>query len=151
MTTTSFFVAGIPKGQPRVKAAIRKGCAHAVVYDPGTADAWKLNVACCARSHRSPSAIPIFSGPVALGIIFHMPRPLSHYKSGKASNGLKESAPVYHVAKPDSDNLAKAVMDALTNLGGIWHDDAQVAQLTVEKRYTNALCGAKIEIAEAYV
>ena len=148
MSTISFFVAGIPKGQPRVKAAIRKGCAHAVVYDPGTADAWKMAVALSARFVRPTLQI---TAPVALGITFYMPRPLSHYKAGNVARGLKDNAPTYHTAKPDADNLAKAVMDALTNLGGIWHDDAQVAQLTVEKRYTNALCGAKIEIAEAYV
>jgi len=36
----SFFVAGIPKGQPRVKAFSRGK--HAGVYDPGTSDGWKL-------------------------------------------------------------------------------------------------------------
>ena len=147
MSTISFFVAGIPKGQPRVKAAIRKGCAHAVVYDPGTADAWKMAVALSARSVRTT---PQITAPVALGITFCMPRPLSHYKGGNVARGLKDNAPTYHTAKPDADNLAKAVMDALTNLGGIWHDDAQVAQLTVEKRYARNGNGAQIEITEAY-
>lgn len=144
-TPLSFFVAGIPKGQPRIKAAVRKGCRHAVVYDPGTADAWKMAVALTAQKHRSPVA---FSGPVSLGIAFYMPRPKSHYKGGDVARGLKENAPLRHTAKPDADNLAKAVMDALTNLGGIWQDDAQVARLVVEKQYTQFGNGADINIQE---
>ena len=36
--------------------------------------------------------------------------------------------------KPDVDNYAKAVMDAMTD-AGVWDDDAQVAQLTATKRW----------------
>ncbi|NCA12937.1 MAG: RusA family crossover junction endodeoxyribonuclease, partial [Proteobacteria bacterium] len=38
-------------------------------------------------------------------------------------------------AKPDADNCAKAVMDALTQLGAFWRDDAQVVELRVWKDY----------------
>lgn len=37
-----------------------------------------------------------------------------------------------HAAKPDADNVAKAVLDALTNLA--WKDDSIVSDLTVHKR-----------------
>jgi hypothetical protein len=39
MIKQQFFVTGLPKAQPRVKACIRG--AHAGVYTPATADAWK--------------------------------------------------------------------------------------------------------------
>ena len=40
-----------------------------------------------------------------------------------------------HTHKPDADNLAKLVMDALVD-GGLWvGDDSRVADLTVRKRW----------------
>jgi Holliday junction resolvase RusA-like endonuclease len=42
------------------------------------------------------------------------------------------------VTKPDADNLEKAVLDGL-NHAGIWHDDAQVTDLMIEKRYAAIL------------
>jgi Holliday junction resolvase RusA-like endonuclease len=38
-----------------------------------------------------------------------------------------------HTQKPDADNLAKAIKDALNRLA--WTDDAQVAELTVRKMW----------------
>jgi Holliday junction resolvase RusA-like endonuclease len=35
--------------------------------------------------------------------------------------------------RPDSDNLAKGVLDALNGI--LWGDDAAVVELTVSKRY----------------
>lgn len=40
---------------------------------------------------------------------------------------------VPHPSKPDLDNLAKGVLDALT--GVVWTDDGQVSSLTVRKWY----------------
>jgi Holliday junction resolvase RusA-like endonuclease len=37
-------------------------------------------------------------------------------------------------ARPDFDNLAKAVADCMTALGW-WHDDAQIVRATVSKFY----------------
>lgn len=36
--------------------------------------------------------------------------------------------------KPDTDNVAKIVLDALNGIA--YHDDAQIVQLTVLKRYS---------------
>lgn len=80
--------------------------------------------------------------PIRLAIRFQMPRP-KHHSNKK---GLKPDAPFWHVGKPDADNLAKAVMDALTTLG-MWKGDEQVAQLIVSKVYDDAI-GALVEIHE---
>lgn len=129
-----FFVAGEPKGQPRPRAfAMRIGDkATARMYDSGTADDWKVAVVVEAKQHRP--ATP-FTGPVALQMAFWFRRPKSHYGSGKNAAVLRFDAPKYQVTKPDADNLAKAVMDALTTMGGLWNDDTQVAQLRVVKCY----------------
>ncbi len=41
---------------------------------------------------------------------------------------------VCHTVKPDLDNLAKQIKDAMTRLQ-FWHDDRQVVRLICEKRY----------------
>lgn len=37
--------------------------------------------------------------------------------------------------KPDIDNYAKTVMDAITKAGNLWHDDTQVVRLVAEKQW----------------
>lgn len=143
----SFFVPGEPRGQPRPRAFARKMGNKFVarVFDAGTAEAWKGCIAAEAAQHKP--AAPI-SGPVRLRIAFYLARPRGHYIAGKPERGLKADAPCWHTGKPDSDNLAKAVMDALTQCGWYWLDDAQVVILTVAKNYADSGTGAWIEIGE---
>jgi crossover junction endodeoxyribonuclease RusA len=101
------------------------------MYDPGTAEGWK---SCIAAALVGKVPTEPMTGPVMVTMAFSMPRPRSHYHTGKQSHRLRDDAPVYHTGKPDADNLAKAVMDALSALR-VWRDDAQVAHLYVEKRY----------------
>lgn len=124
MTKTRFFVHGTPKGQPRPRAYSRGG--KAGVYDPKTADEWKAMVGWEARRHEFDAG----QAPVQVTLQFWMPRPKSHY----GAKGLKATAPRLHTAKPDSDNLAKGVLDMLTQMG-YWRDDAQVVVLHVAKAY----------------
>jgi Holliday junction resolvase RusA-like endonuclease len=126
MKTLAVRVCGIPKAQPRVKA-FRRGD-HAGVFDPGTADGWKLLVR--HEAAKEWDAVK-FEGAVHVELAFYMPRPKAHF--GK--NGLKSTAPTAHTGKPDLDNLEKAVLDALTQLG-IWDDDSQVAVVTKCKCYS---------------
>lgn len=68
---------------------------------------------------------------------------------GNRSNQLSTKAPRFHTSKPDCDNLAKAVLDALSDLGA-WEDDRQVIRLTVCKEYARnrALCGCDVYLSE---
>ena len=142
-TPLSFFVVGLPKAQPRAKA--RAFGKFAQVYNPKTADDWKMIVRHEARRawEASGDASP-WSGPLRVDLTFYFPRPKAHLRS----NGeLKPSAPIWHVAKPDRDNLDKGVLDALTNLG-LWPDDKQVCDGRIRKLY-GAQPGCEITIAEA--
>lgn len=142
MNEISFWVPGEPKGQPRPRAFARKMGDKFVarVYDAGTAEGWKSQIAIAAKPH-----LKQLEGALRLNLIFYFPRPKSHLRT----NGQrKETAPRSHVTKPDCDNLAKAVMDALSTLGA-WHDDRQVTALSVQKHYVDEYAkhpGALIEI-----
>jgi Holliday junction resolvase RusA-like endonuclease len=143
MKIIQFFAAGEPKGQPRPRAFSRGG--HARVYDPGTAEGWKSQIANCGKEHIPETPL---AGPIQLRIEFFFPRPKSHYRK----NGeLKLGAPTWVEKKPDFDNAAKAACDALTILG-FWRDDAQVVDARILKKYAHGAgyaTGAMIHISEA--
>lgn len=126
MATYSFFAHGIPKGQPRARAVVRGK--HAGVFDPGTADGWKAIVRDASRAVKPKDVILT---PVLVSIGFVFARPNSHLNTKGA---IKPAAPRYHTQKPDLDNLAKAVLDALTNEGW-WKDDAQIYTLTLTRSW----------------
>lgn len=75
------------------------------------------------------------SGPVQLFLLFHFQRPKSHYGTGKNSDVLKKSAPVYHTTKPDLDNCIKFVKDCLRNTA--FDDDSCVVYIDACKSYIN--------------
>lgn len=121
MPLISWKVDGIPKGQPRPKAFSRGGIAS--VYDPGTAEGWKACVALAGKDKRPDSPIDT---PITLTINFFLPRP-------KSMEGKKhDDGCIPCCKKPDADNLAKAVMDCLTQ-DGWWKDDSYVYALNVRK------------------
>jgi len=129
-----FTVDGKPKGQPRVRAYNPKHSKHAKVYDPGTANDWKSLVALAAKKVAPKKPI---TGPVFVDMLFSMPRPGNHHVSCDKSRPVKKTAPHYHVSKPDVDNLAKAVLDVLSDIG-YWTDDQLVSVLKVAKIYTQS-------------
>lgn len=71
--------------------------------------------------------------PIILRITFYMPRPKSHYRTGKHAGELKDSAPFYHTSKSDIDNLIKFVMDSLN--GVYYKDDKQIYGISAWKIY----------------
>lgn len=59
--------------------------------------------------------------------------------------GLSEVVP--RITKPDVDNLAKLIMDAMTK-AGYWQDDNQVCDLRVTK-YNSPIGGLAVTVEEA--
>ncbi|CAB4135417.1 Rus Holliday junction resolvase [uncultured Caudovirales phage] len=75
------------------------------------------------------------SGPLAVSLAFEMPT------ADKKRWGLP------HTLRPDSDNLAKLVLDALMSAGLIG-DDSAVSLLTVRKTWAaSPLAGVSLTIA----
>jgi len=119
---------GTPKAQPRPRAFARNGKAR--MYYPGTAEAWKSDIAGQTKKLHHMQ----LDGPIKVSLYFLMERPKSHFKTDGKS--LKPNSPKrYFTKKPDADNLAKAVLDALTAMG-VWKDDSQVVILDVTKSWT---------------
>lgn len=138
----SFFVQGVPKGQPRARACKRGK--HAGVYDPGTANDWKLQVQICGKAFIP--ATPL-QGPLRVDLTFYFPRPKGHYRSGKHSHELRPDAPTYHISKPDRDNSDKAVMDQMTTMR-FWEDDSQACDGRIQKLYANEAPGCQITVTQ---
>lgn len=69
-------------------------------------------------------------GPVSVMIHANHSVPKSWSKAARA---MALSGEVAATRKPDADNIAKIVLDALNGLA--WHDDTQVVELTVTKSY----------------
>ena len=81
--------------------------------------------------------------PLEVGIVFYMPIPKSASKRAKTGMDLGE---IKHIKKPDLDNMAKAVLDALNGLAYI--DDSQIYSLTLYKTYSEQP-GTYLKITES--
>lgn len=125
--SATFTVYGIPKAQPRPRAFARKfgNKYSARVYDAGTAEGWKSLVAVAGRQHCPAQPLTV---PIALAIKFYLPRPKRLCRRSDPTGEMP--CPT----KPDIENLAKAVMDCMTQAGW-WVDDSQVVELFAGKRW----------------
>ena len=140
----TLIVLGDPKGQPRPKAFSRGG--HARVYDPGTAENFKSQIAMAVKEYGCAGLmLPM---PLKVEITCYFKRPKSHYRSGKNADLLKAGLSEYHTSKPDFDNLGKAICDALTHLG-VWKDDCQVVDGRIVKKYSGGAARTVITIKDA--
>lgn len=125
MTTTSFFVPGTPAPQ-----GSKKHVGNGVMIESSRhLKPWRSKVAWLARKHiRAPHA-----GAIRLDLRFVMPRPKSHFGTGRNADRIKPTAPDCHTQKPDIDKLERAVLDALTGIA--YKDDSQVVKVVKSKRW----------------
>ena len=135
MMPISFFVEGDPKPQPRPRAFARKigNKFMARVYDAGTAENWKSRVADAAKEFRPNQPLDV---PLSVRMDFFFARPKSHHHTGKRAGELRRDAPYYHASRPDLDNLSKAVIDCLMQIG-FFKDDALIAVNFTTKNYAD--------------
>jgi Holliday junction resolvase RusA-like endonuclease len=139
---------GEPKGQPRPRAFIKKGkggTQRASVYEAGTAENWKSCVATACKSLEGAA----LAAPLMVSLTFYFPRPAGHFSKSKLGGLLAKFLGSLFTKKPDIDNAAKAVLDALTGIGA-WIDDALVTDQITRKRFTppGTAPGCRIQIYE---
>ncbi len=141
MSRYEFFIPGVPKPGGSKRAFVIKGRAILTDASGKAGKDWRGDVKTFGRQ-AIPS--PIMSGPVRLVIEFHMPRPKSHYRTGKHAGVLRPDAPLRHTSKPDATKLVRSLEDALTGIA--WSDDAQIAVQQIAKVYTGTTPGALVVI-----
>ena len=73
--------------------------------------------------------------PIKCELQFFCTRPKNHYKTGKKSNELKDSAPKYNTNNKDLDNMVKFVLDALNDK--LYKDDCQIIEINCKKMYSD--------------
>lgn len=153
-TLIEFEVAGVPVGEPRHRTALRRGRIHHVRDE--RADSWKQTVRQAARQALLDAGLlmPLvpLGVPVRVELEFRMPRPKAHFGTGRNAERLKSSAPSWHTATPDGDNLEKALIDACGpwprgSRAILWADDSVVAVVIRSKRYTSDAPGASVRVS----
>ena len=121
-----FVVPGPPQGKARARVVNHGGRAHS--YTPQKTALYERLVAGC-YNFAHPGAKRL-TGPVELKITAFYPIPQS-WPIAKKGKALAEM--ILPTVKPDTDNIAKSVCDALN--GAAWDDDKQVTLLEVVKKY----------------
>lgn len=109
----------VPQARPRFYVR-HHGLKNFVgAYDPKQCKTFKEVIAWHARIKAMEQGLKApLSGAISINLIFQM-----------GENGKE----VYHTKRPDIDNLAKAVKDALKGI--IYADDSQIVEAHLYKRY----------------
>ena len=125
MLNLQIFGDPVAQGRPR---AFRRGN-HIGMYDPIKSKSWKETVKWQAIEQKARN----MEGALILELIFLLKRPKS----------LPRKV-LYHVKKPDLDNLVKAIKDALKGI--CYKDDSQIVRIYAEKIYATDKTGVIITV-----
>ena len=121
----NFSVPGKPFGKQRPRVVTRGGFARA--YTPKET----VNYENLIKVSYSQAVGDIkLKGPIKANIEGVFPIPKS---SSKKEKELMIQGKIPHTKKPDCDNMAKCVLDALNNIA--YDDDSQVCRLSINKIY----------------
>lgn len=123
----AFVIPGTPVGKGRPKFA-RRG-AFVTTYTPEKTASYENLVKLAAAE--AMQGRTIIDGAVAVTIALFVTPPASWSQK-------KQRAALEHVtmptSKPDVDNVIKGIFDAMNEI--VFHDDKQVVDLSVQKRYS---------------
>ena len=120
MTEVTFFVPGTPRGKGRPRFSRKSGRA----YTPAETAAYESTVA--YAGHAAMGTQTLLGGPVGVKMtaVFQIPASWSLKRKREA---------LHHTSKPDADNIAKIILDALNGIA--FEDDSSISSLRVEKGY----------------
>lgn len=128
----SFMVRGkpVPDGRPKF-ARMGKGVR---AYMPAKCTKYREQVKMAYQ--RVYPLSEMLEGALSMSIKVAIPRPKSHFGTGRNAGIIKKQfKKVHHTQKPDADNFAKMVLDALNKVAYL--DDSQVIELKAVKLWTN--------------
>ena len=123
MTSHFVFVPGKPVAKARPRVTMRGGKPRA--YTPKKTADFEAMI----RDHWR--GFPIMEGPLHLSIVCYLEIPQSWSKKKKTQAEHGEIEPT---SRPDIDNYAKLVMDALNGIA--YNDDSQVVRMIISKMYS---------------
>lgn len=132
------WVPGAPVSKGRPRATARGGKVR--TFTPAKTRNYENLVK--LEAGRVMAGKPLIEGPVKLSVIasLQIPQSWSKKKQAAALEGT-----LLPTSRPDVDNYAKAVLDALNEV--VFRDDSQVVQLIARKRYSERP-GLTIQIVE---
>ena len=129
----------VVKGKPLALKRHRHR-ANGFTYDPSAKDKKKF---AAKAEYAKPKKM--LEGALRMQVVFYMPRPKKHFRTGKFKGQLKKGVPYWHTYVPDVDNMEKFVCDAL-EMAGFYKNDSYIAQKQSEKIYCNPDEDARTEI-----
>ena len=127
-------VEGKIKGKARPRFYTKTGRA----FTPGDTITYENWIKCCYQEQDGK----FIDGPVSARIEVYYKIPKSYTK--KRVQAIRDGVEM-PLKKPDSDNIAKIVLDSLNKIA---FDDAQVVELTVIKRWTEEQERIEFELEE---
>lgn len=128
-------VTGKIKGKARPRFNTKTGRA----FTPGDTITYENWIKCCYQEQDGR----FIDGPVKARIEVYYKIPKSYTK--KRIQAIRDGLEM-PLKKPDSDNIAKIVLDSLNKIA--FNDDAQVVELTVIKRWTEEQERIEFELEE---
>jgi len=136
MILIDYEVLGRPIAQPRIKAARRGNLIK--MYTPNDNNVKEYKQAVREGFENALGKIAVekkvafpHQGLVQVGAHFYFPRPVGMMQERLGMD------PIHHLAKPDIDNVLKAMLDALTGIA--WKDDRQVWFMDCRKYYAGVM------------
>lgn len=122
-----FDVPGVPRGKQRPRVVRQNG--RTISFTPDQTVQYENLVRWCyktAEGKRFPDDMPL---KVTIQAFYEIPKSASKKKRAQMLDG--EIRPT---KKPDADNIAKIICDALNGIA--YRDDAQVVTCIINKRYS---------------
>lgn len=124
-----FEVPGEPKGKARPRIYQNKHTGKSQAITPKDTLSYENIV---RWVYSSTPGVKVLDGEIEAHIIAYYSIPKSMTKKNRK---LIEEGKLHPTKKPDADNVAKIVLDALNNIA--YKDDSQVVKLIVEKHYSD--------------
>lgn len=119
-----FFAPGTPVQQGSKNYGVTKdGRAYGWEAAGDRLTKWRRHVSACAIEAMDGAKMPYLQGPIAVDA-------LCYYEPLKSAPDRE-----WKISAPDVDKLARAGLDSLT--GYVYHDDKQVADLRIWKKYAH--------------